>query len=223
MTGCVKRDLLRSSSIAALVLYLTVLVTLAAVRILIQQRRTGDSGNRLAAATIGSPQWWSVLIAAVGVAAVGLAPVADLAGLPGVGYLDHPIVKIIGSVLVVGGASASLMAELAMGDSWRMCGFGRENCSRGPWSFSLGSQSDLHGRSHRFGRPGPDGSQCPGGSRPGNLTGRLRASGARRGRALPHPRPRNRLSEVCLKNRALHSRPWPSARQSTRTKAAGET
>jgi protein-S-isoprenylcysteine O-methyltransferase Ste14 len=111
---------LRSSSIAALVLYLTVLVTLAAVRILIQQRRTGDSGNRLAAATIGSPQWWSVLIAAVGVAAVGLAAVADLAGLPRVGYLDHPIVKIIGSVLVVGGASASLIAELAMGDSWRI-------------------------------------------------------------------------------------------------------
>jgi protein-S-isoprenylcysteine O-methyltransferase Ste14 len=107
-------------ALLALALYLLALSLAFGLRSLTQRRRTGDTGLRLDAGPPGSLRWWAKLsfIAAL---VLGLAgPVAALIGLGPVPGLDRPAVRITGLVVAVVGVVATLLAQVAMGDSWRV-------------------------------------------------------------------------------------------------------
>jgi protein-S-isoprenylcysteine O-methyltransferase Ste14 len=105
-------------AITALLLFFAFLGLVSGVRVWMHVRRTGDTGDRRAAARRNPVQRWIDAIAAVGALALGVAsPVAALLGL-------DPVVRGRwwapgGLALVVVGAVATFAAQLAMGDSWR--------------------------------------------------------------------------------------------------------
>lgn len=106
-------------AIAALAIYAIWLVLAFGFRTVVQIRQTGDSGFR------GLSRGGGVEAATgVGFAAALLtgfaAPIAALAGLDGVGALSATPVAIVGVVLACTGVAATLAAQMAMGDSWRI-------------------------------------------------------------------------------------------------------
>lgn len=105
-------------AIAALLLFVAFLLVVTGVRVWIQVRRTGDSGDRRAAARSRPIQRWIDAAATVGALALGVAsPVAALFGL-------GPVVRsrglsLAGVALVVLGTAAVFASQQAMGDAWR--------------------------------------------------------------------------------------------------------
>src|SRR4051812_38134845 len=107
-------------AILALALYAVWAGAAFGLRMIIQLRRTGDSGFRGQATRPWSAEWWARLVF---VAALGLgvaAPVAALAGLEAFSALDTTVFGIVGLTLAVLGIVGTLWAQLAMGDSWRI-------------------------------------------------------------------------------------------------------
>ena len=107
-------------AVAALVLEVTFFSLAFGWRSWIQWRRTGSTGfirPRRGAGTaelVGSGGF--VLALALLVA----APVADLAGLDRIGILDTAWTAAAGIALGVSGVALTLVAQLGMGDSWRI-------------------------------------------------------------------------------------------------------
>ena len=107
-------------AVAALVLEGTFFASAFGWRSWIQWRRTGSTGfirPRRGAGTaelVGSVGFVLALVLLVA------APVADLAGLPRVESLDRPWAAVVGVTLGVCGVAITLVAQLAMGDSWRI-------------------------------------------------------------------------------------------------------
>ncbi|GAA1025759.1 isoprenylcysteine carboxylmethyltransferase family protein [Virgisporangium ochraceum] len=107
-------------AVAALVIYLLGLVLAFGWRSVVQRRRTGDSGLRLAAGASGTVAWWAK-VAFIAALLLGFAgPVAGIAGVAPVRILDHGWLQVGGVVLAVGGVLATLAAQVAMGASWRV-------------------------------------------------------------------------------------------------------
>lgn len=109
-----------ATPLIALALFVTGFVLAFGVRSFVQWRRTGDTGLRLDAGPAGSLRWWAKLLF---VAAIGLglaAPVVALAGLAPLPSLGRPAVAAAGFVLAAAGVTATLLAQLGMGDSWRI-------------------------------------------------------------------------------------------------------
>lgn len=108
-------------AVAALTLFVAFMLLSGGVRTLIQQRRTGDTGNRRRWMARGSLEWWGLAVADLGYLLVGLgAPVAALAGMAPLAVVDHPVAHALGVVLVVLGSLATFGAQLALGASWRI-------------------------------------------------------------------------------------------------------
>jgi protein-S-isoprenylcysteine O-methyltransferase Ste14 len=105
-------------AITALILFIAFLGLVAGVRTWVQVRRTGDTGDRRAAARRDPLQRRIDVLAAVGALALGVgSPVAALAGLRPV--VEGSLIEIGGLVLAVVGMVAAFAAQLMMGDSWR--------------------------------------------------------------------------------------------------------
>lgn len=105
----------------ALALYGLWAVLALGLRAVVQLRRTGDTGFRGFHDTPGSAEWWAGILFAAAVMIGVLAPVADLAGwLEPLGLFDQPALQAVGVVLAALGVLATLAAQLAMGDSWRV-------------------------------------------------------------------------------------------------------
>lgn len=102
----------------ALILTLAWLVLVAGVRGFLQARR-GAAAPLAFRDRRGSPQWWSRVISAIGLALAFTGPIADLAGLPAITVLDGGWVQIVGVVLVIIGIAIALGSQVAMGASWR--------------------------------------------------------------------------------------------------------
>jgi protein-S-isoprenylcysteine O-methyltransferase Ste14 len=107
--------------VLALVLYLAYLALAFGLRTLIQLRRTGSTGFHGLGGRPGSAEW----IAGVGFTLallLGLAaPVLALLGLvEPLAALDVGAVHVAGLVLAVVGIAATLYAQVAMGESWRI-------------------------------------------------------------------------------------------------------
>lgn len=106
-------------AVAALVLYAAWFLLAFGLRTVIQLRRTGDHGLRGLARS-------GLLEVAAGVGFVvalliGLvAPVADLVGLDPVPPLDAAAVAVTGAVVASIGVVLTLLAQLSMGESWRI-------------------------------------------------------------------------------------------------------
>lgn len=106
-------------AVAALVLYVVWFLLAFGVRTVVQVRRTGDSGFR------GLARSGLLEVVAGGGFVVALliglaAPIADLAGMGPIGVLDHSAVAAAGVVVALLGIVLTLLAQLSMGDSWRI-------------------------------------------------------------------------------------------------------
>ena len=102
----------------ALALVVVWIVLVAGLRGAIQYRRTGAPAIRFRDPP-GSPQWWAKLLSALAVLLAVAAPVAELVGLAPIGVLDQAVVRWSGVALVALGIAGTLIAQWAMGDSWR--------------------------------------------------------------------------------------------------------
>lgn len=107
-------------AVVAIVLEVTFFALAFGWRSWIQWRRTGSTGfirPRRGASTaelVGSGGFVLALVLLV------VAPIADLANLARVGILDTAWAAAAGIGLGVGGVALTLVAQLAMGDSWRV-------------------------------------------------------------------------------------------------------
>jgi protein-S-isoprenylcysteine O-methyltransferase Ste14 len=108
-------------AIIALILFVAFMLLVGVVRAGIQRRRTGDTGDRRLTIRRSPFQWWADGLNGVGVLAVGVAaPIAALFGLDPLAVLHRPLVQGGGLVLAVLGAVATFVAQMALGDSWRL-------------------------------------------------------------------------------------------------------
>jgi protein-S-isoprenylcysteine O-methyltransferase Ste14 len=107
-------------AVLALILFVVYFGTGFVARTLLHRRRTGDSGFRGLSGRPGSPEWWAGVLFALALLAGLLGPVAVLAGLDPVGFLDHRAIAIAGTVLTVAGIVVTLITQYAMGTSWRI-------------------------------------------------------------------------------------------------------
>ena len=104
--------------VLALVLLAVWLLLVAGLRGYLQARRGGGPSIHRRDRP-GSAQWWSRVIASVGLLAGIAAAVADIAGVAPFGPLDNDVVRVLGIALYVLGIAATMVAQWAMGDSWR--------------------------------------------------------------------------------------------------------
>ncbi|MGA5191503.1 methyltransferase family protein [Streptomyces griseoincarnatus] len=103
----------------ALALYGFWLLSAFGLRAVIQRRRTGDSGFRGLSGAPGSASWWAGVLFIVALLGAVAAPAAPLGGLP-VLISDAPAVHGAGTAIAVLGIAATLIAQRAMGASWRV-------------------------------------------------------------------------------------------------------
>jgi len=97
------------------------LVLAFGMRTLIQVRTTGSSGFKGIGGRPGSAEWVAGVLFVVALAVGALAPVLALAGVLGpIPAIDKPVVHGVGIALFVVGLAATLIAQLAMGESWRI-------------------------------------------------------------------------------------------------------
>jgi protein-S-isoprenylcysteine O-methyltransferase Ste14 len=107
-------------AVAALLLEVAFFALAFGWRSWIQWRRTGSTGfirprrGASPAELVGSGGFVLALVLLVA------APIADLAGLPRVGLLDNAGAAAVGIALGVCGVALTLVAQFAMGDSWRI-------------------------------------------------------------------------------------------------------
>lgn len=101
-------------TLAGLVLYGFVTV---GWRVLLQYRRTGDTGLR--GRPHGAVGWLSGVVLLAGIVLGVLAPVAHLAGWTGPSEVS-PVMWIPGGMAFVAGFALTVRAQLEMGDRWRI-------------------------------------------------------------------------------------------------------
>lgn len=105
-------------ALAFLALYL---VLCFGVRSAVQRARTGSTGFKGISGAPGSAEWTGGVLFAVALALGALAPLLDLAGALGpVAALDTEVVQAAGGGLFFGGLVSTVIAQAAMGDSWRI-------------------------------------------------------------------------------------------------------
>lgn len=106
---------------AALALYLIWALLAFGWRAFVQHRRTGDTGFRGLSGRPATIEWWAGVLFIVAIIAGLAAPVADLTNvLEPIGWLDHGWLRGIGVMLAAAGVTGTLLAQMAMGDSWRV-------------------------------------------------------------------------------------------------------
>ena len=105
----------------ALVLFGLYLALAFGVRSLVQFRRTGSTGFKGVSGRVGSAEWLGgvsfIVAIALGLAALVLGALDVLAPVDG---LDGRAAHVAGVALFSVGLAATLVAQLAMGDSWRI-------------------------------------------------------------------------------------------------------
>lgn len=106
---------------AALVLYGLSLTLTFGVRIALQVRRTGSTGVHGVVRGAGPLEWVAGALFAAGLVAGAMAPILALEGvLDPISALDGTGGHAIGIVLALSGTVLTFLAQLAMGDSWRI-------------------------------------------------------------------------------------------------------
>ena len=96
-------------------------LTLFGLRSFIQWQNTGSTGFKGIHGRIGSLPWIAGLSFVLGIVFLFAAPVAALAGWRGGDLLlQSDLLQIAGSVVAVIGTVATLAAQFAMGDAWRI-------------------------------------------------------------------------------------------------------
>ena len=105
----------------ALAFYAVFLLLAFGLRTLVHLRRTGSSGFRGVSGRPGSAEWLGGVLFIAAVVLGVAAPALDIAGVIGpIGVLDGELGHAAGGGLFFGGLFATLLAQVAMGDSWRI-------------------------------------------------------------------------------------------------------
>jgi protein-S-isoprenylcysteine O-methyltransferase Ste14 len=86
----------------------------------VQVRRTGDSGFRGISGRIGTAEWWAGVLFVVALVGGAVAPVLALLGLDPLSPLDRGWVALLGAGIAATGVVLTLVAQLDMGESWRV-------------------------------------------------------------------------------------------------------
>lgn len=108
-------------AVAALAFYAVFLGLALGARIAIQVRRTGSTGFNRLHGRPGSVEWLAGVLFVVGVSLAPLAPILTLLGLlEPIAVLDTRTVHVLGLVLTGTGIVLVFLAQLAMGNSWRI-------------------------------------------------------------------------------------------------------
>lgn len=90
-------------------------------RTLVQFRRTGSTGFRGISGRPGSVEWFGGVLFVFAPLLLLAAPVLDLAGaLEPIPFLDGRVGHASGFVLFLAGLAGTLLAQSAMGESWRV-------------------------------------------------------------------------------------------------------
>jgi protein-S-isoprenylcysteine O-methyltransferase Ste14 len=106
---------------AALVLYGVTLTLTFGVRIALQVRRTGSTGVHGVAHGAGPLEWFAGALFVAGLATGAAAPaLALLDVVEPIPALDGTAGHAVGVVLAAGGIVLTFLAQLAMGDAWRI-------------------------------------------------------------------------------------------------------
>lgn len=106
---------------AALSLYVLYLALAFGIRTLVHLRRTGSTGFSGISGRPGSAEWIGGVLFVVALVAGVAAPLLQLAGaLDPIGPLDGEMGHAAGLGLFGGGLVTTLVAQFAMGDSWRI-------------------------------------------------------------------------------------------------------
>ena len=106
---------------AALIAYGVYLALAFGLRTVMQLRRTGSSGFKGVSGRVGSAEWLAGVLFVVALLIGVAAPVLALADVvEPVDALDTTAVHVAGVVLFVLGLAATLAAQIAMGESWRI-------------------------------------------------------------------------------------------------------
>jgi len=91
------------------------------LRTVIQLRRTGSSGFEGVSGRPGSAEWWAGVLFVVAIAVGVAAPVLALTGVvEPISALDVTAVHAVGIALFALGLLGTLVAQMAMGESWRI-------------------------------------------------------------------------------------------------------
>ncbi|WP_199421659.1 methyltransferase family protein [Actinotalea solisilvae] len=107
--------------ILALTLFFAWALLAGVGRMLVQRRRTGDSGFRFTAAPRGTVQWWDNRISGAGSVVAGVAgPIADMVGLEPLALLSATAMRTTAVVVAAVGVAGTYAAQLAMGTAWRI-------------------------------------------------------------------------------------------------------
>jgi protein-S-isoprenylcysteine O-methyltransferase Ste14 len=105
----------------ALGLYALYLALAFGLRTWIQLRRTGSSGFKGISGRPGSLEWTAGVLFSVAIAVGVAAPVLDVTGvLDPLAALDSNGLRATGIALFATGLAATLYAQVAMGESWRI-------------------------------------------------------------------------------------------------------
>jgi protein-S-isoprenylcysteine O-methyltransferase Ste14 len=102
--------------------FYTLFLTLAVVfRILLQLRRTGESGFRGISGRPGSLEWFAGVLFIVAIAVGVAAPILDVSDvIEPLDALDSAGVRATGMAIFLAGLIATVYAQVAMGESWRV-------------------------------------------------------------------------------------------------------
>lgn len=108
-------------AVTALIAYIVFLSLGFGLRTVLQLRRTGQSGFKGISGSVGSLEWLAGVLFVVAVVVGFAAPVLALTDVvPPIDALDVGAVHVMGIVLFVAGLIATLVAQTAMGESWRI-------------------------------------------------------------------------------------------------------
>ncbi|WP_407835935.1 isoprenylcysteine carboxylmethyltransferase family protein [Streptomyces sp. DSM 116496] len=105
---------------AALALFTVWAVTAFGIRAMIQARRTGDAGFRGISGRPGTASWWAGVAFVLALLGGAAAPVAALAGMPPLPGTDAVALRWLGLATAGAGVVTTLVAQSAMGASWRV-------------------------------------------------------------------------------------------------------
>ena len=105
----------------ALACYVLYLALAFGLRTLLQLRSTGSTGFHGIGGTPGSAQWFAGVLFTVAIVVGAAAPVLALVdAVEPLGALDGRAAHVAGLILFAVGLGATLAAQLAMGNSWRI-------------------------------------------------------------------------------------------------------
>lgn len=96
-------------------------VSLFVVRSVMQWRRTGSTGIKGFHGRVPSLPWCAGVATSLGMALAVVAPLATLLGWPGGSLLElPPLMHAAGAIAAMAGTAGALLAQLGMGESWRV-------------------------------------------------------------------------------------------------------